>query len=82
MRSYQREICQAIINRRNWGGSNVVVTNTNNTTKIAFYGHVIGIVDHVKRTTKCSNCGYNTASTTARINAVKMASDELGYKLV
>ena len=82
MRSYQTEICQAIVNKRNWGGSNVVVNTENAITKVWFYGNLIGVVNHAERTTKCDNCGYNNASTTARINAIKMGSEKLGYKLV
>ena len=81
MRECQKQICQAIIKKRDWGGSNVVVTTINNVTKISFYGSVIGLVDHNNRTAKCDNCGYCNACTTARINAIIMACNELKYKV-
>ena len=81
MRDYQEKIIDAIISRKDWGGSNVVVVTINNVTKVSYYGHTIGVVNHTERVAECSNCGYTNASTTARINAVKMACDELGYKV-
>ena len=81
MRSYQTEIISAIINRRNWGGSNVVVTNANNVTKVTYYGNMIGYVSHLTKSCKVSNCGYKNASTTTRINAIKMACEKLGYTI-
>ena len=81
MRDYQEKIIDAIISRKDWGGSNVVVVTINNVTKVSYYGSTIGVVDHNKKTAECNNCGFCNASTTARINAVKMACDELGYKV-
>ena len=82
MRDYQREICHAVINRKDWGGSNVVVVNTENgITKVWFYGSLIGVINHGTKTYKCDNCGFTNAATTARINAIKMACNELGYKV-
>ena len=81
MRSYQTEIISAIIDRRNWGGSNIVVTTANNVTKVAYYGNVIGSISHLTKTCKVSNCGYKNASTAARINAIKQACESLGYRI-
>ena len=82
MRDYQISICQAIVNKRTWGGNNTVVQTEKGVTKIYFYGNLIGVVNHGDETVKCDNCGYNTASTTARINAIKDAGIELGYKII
>ena len=81
MRDYQEKIYDAIIYRQDWGGSNVVVVTIGNVTKVSYYGSTIGVVDHNKKTAECSNCGFCNASTTARINAVKMAANKLGYKI-
>jgi len=79
MRQYQTEIYSAVYGKRNWGGSNVVVTTENNITKVYYYGNQIGVIDHNVKTAKLDNCGYYNASTTARINAIKMACDDMGY---
>lgn len=80
-RIYQNEIISAIINRTNWGGNNTLVTNVRNVTKVIYYGNVIGSISHLTKTCKCSNCGYYNASTTSRINAIKMACEKLGYRV-
>ena len=81
MRSYQENIISSIVNKTNWGGNNVAVTTTNNVTKVAYYGNVIGYISHVTKTCKCDDCGYKNTSTTARINAIKTACKKLGYKV-
>ena len=78
-RSYQQSIYDAVINKKNWGGSNVVVLTEDNITKVYFYGNKIAVVNHTTKTATYDNCGYNNACTNARINAVKAACDELGY---
>ena len=78
-RSYQESIYNAVINKKNWGGSNVVVLTEDNITKVYFYGNKIAVVNHTTKTATYDNCGYNNACTNARINAVKAACDELGY---
>ena len=78
-RSYQESIYNAVINKKNWGGSNVVVLTEDNITKVYFYGNRIAVVNHNTKTAEYDNCGYNNACTNARINAVKAACDELGY---
>lgn len=80
LRDYQRQICQAVFNKRDWGGSNVVVRTKDNITEVYFYGNRIAVVNHNTKTAKYDNCGYYNACTTARINAVKLACTELGYK--
>ena len=78
-RSYQESIYNAVINKKNWGGSNVVVLTEDNITKVYFYGNKIAVVNHTTKTATYDNCGYNNACTTARINAVKAACNKLGY---
>ena len=78
-RSYQQNIYNAVIGKKNWGGSNVVVLTENNVTKVYFYGNKIAVVNHTTKTATYDNCGYNNACTNARINAVKAACEELGY---
>lgn len=80
MRDYQERIYDAITSKKNWGGSNVVVDTNNGITKVWFYGNLIGVIDHNKKTYKCDNCGFTNACTTARINAIVMACDDLEYK--
>lgn len=80
LRDYQKQICQAVFNKRDWAGSNVVVKTTDGFTSVYFYGNKIAEVNHTAKTATYDNCGYNNACTTARINAVKMACEELGYK--
>ena len=82
MRDYQEKIIDAIISRKDWCGSNVAVTTKNGITNVWYYYSLIGFVNHAKKTYKCDNCGFHNASTTARINAIKMACDELGYKVI
>ena len=37
-------------------------------------------INHNEKTAKFNNGGYTNAATTARINAVKLAVERLGYK--
>jgi hypothetical protein len=78
-RGYQESIYYAVISKKNWGGSNVVVRTEDNITKVYFYGNKIAVVNHTTKTATYDNCGYNNACTNARINAIKAACDELGY---
>lgn len=78
-RGYQESIYNAVINKKNWGGSNVVVCTEDNITKVYYYGNRIAMVNHTTKTATYDNCGYNNACTKARINAVKAACEELEY---
>lgn len=79
MREYQERIYDAVTSKKNWGGGNVVINTENNVTKVYFYGNLIGIVNHTEKTFKCNNCGFTNAATTARINAIVMACEDLCY---
>lgn len=78
-RDYQERIYDAVVRKKNWAGSNVIVRTEDNITKVYFYGNKIAVVNHTTKTATYDNCGYNNACTNARINAVKAACDELGY---
>lgn len=79
MRAYQSNIFTAVINQGDWAGSNTIVETKSDVTKVSFYGNLIAVVNHKKKTAKYDNCGYNNACTSARINAVKEAVEYLGY---
>ena len=79
MRVYQQEICSAVINKRDWMGSNVEVVTKGNVTKVRYYWTTIAVVNHNTRSAKLDNGGYTNAATAARINAVKEACNHLGY---
>ena len=80
LRKYQKEICQAVYNKKDYAGNNVVIRTKDNMTMVWFYGNKIAEVNHNTKTAKYDNCGYNNACTTARINAVKIAMAELSYR--
>ena len=79
MRAYQEDIINAIYSKKTWGGSNVVVKTENNVTEVFFYGNKIAVINHNTKSATFDNCGYNNASTTARINAVKEFCNDYGY---
>lgn len=80
MRKYQEEIYNALVSKeKTWGGSNVVVNTDKNITEVFYYGNKIAIVNHETKCATFDNCGYNNASTTARINAVKEFCKDYGY---
>ena len=70
MRSYQEEIINALINKRDWMGSNTNVETKNGVTEVTFYRTKIATFD---------NGGWKNAATTARINAVKEFCNNNGY---
>ena len=80
MRKYQEDIYSAVINKRDWMGSNVEVVTKNNVTKVKYYRTTIAVVNHETKSAEFNNGGYTNAATTARINAVKEACDYFGYK--
>lgn len=80
MRDYQKNIYSAVLNKKNWGGSNVVVNTINNVTEVLYYGNKIAEVNHKTKVARLDNCGYYNASTSARINAVKEFCKDYNYK--
>ena len=79
MRKNQEKIYSAIENRRNWIGENTNVTTENGKTKVVYYWTTIAVIDHANKTAKIDNGGYNTVSTTSRINAVKKFCEDYHY---
>jgi len=80
MRKYQEEIYNALVSKeKTWGGSNLVVNTDKNITEVFYYGNKIAIVNHETKCATFDNCGYNNASTTARINAVKEFCKDYSY---
>ena len=79
MRKNQEKIYDAIANRRDWIGENTNVSTKGGITKVVYYWTTIAVIDHNKKTAKIDNGGYNTTSTTSRINAVKMFCDDNHY---
>jgi len=71
MRSYQEEIINALINKKDWMGSNTNVETKNGVTEVTFYRTKIAVVNHGTKTATFDNGGWKNAATTARINAVK-----------
>ena len=80
MRKYQEEIYNALTKKaKAWGGSNSVVKTNKNVSEVYYYDNKIAVVNHNTKRATFDNCGFNNASTTARINAVKEACNYLGY---
>ena len=79
MRSYQAEIISALINKRNWMGSNTNVETKNDVTEVTYYRTKIAVVNHSNKTAKFDNGGWTNAATSARINAVKEFCNDYGY---
>jgi hypothetical protein len=80
MRKCQEEIYNAIVSKKKaWGSSNSVVNTDKNITEVFYYGNKIAVVNHETKCATFNNCGYNNASTTARINAVKEFCNDYGY---
>jgi recombinational DNA repair protein RecT len=79
MRDYQERIYDALVTKKTWGGSNVVVRFENGVSKVTYYWTTIAVVDHKTKTAKLDNGGFENAATTARINAVKEFCKNYGY---
>ena len=79
MRKNQEKIYSAIASRRDWMGENTSVTTDSGITKVVYYRTTIAVIDHNKKTAKIDNGGYNTTSTTSRINAVKKFCEDNHY---
>ena len=79
MRVYQEEIYSALCRKGDWIGDKTSVTTLSGITKVVYYRTTIAVVNHIKKTAEFDNGGYNTASTTSRINAVKMFCDDNHY---
>ena len=81
MRVYQNNIYNAVAAKGSWADKNTIVSTMNNVTEVFYYNSKIAIVDHSKRCATFDYCDYNTASTTARINAVKKFCEDYKYSI-
>lgn len=81
LRKYQKEILQALVDKNDYAGNNVVIrTNISGITNVYYYGFKIATVYYREKRAEFNNCGFENACTTARINAVKLACDKMGFK--
>jgi hypothetical protein len=79
-RKYQQEIYDALVKKaKACGGSNSVVKTNDSVSEVYYYGNKIAVVRHDTKCATFNNCGFNNASTTARINAVKEFCNDYGY---
>ena len=80
MRKCQEEIYNALVSKKKaWGANNSVMKTDKNITEVFYYGNKIAVVNHETKCATFDNCGYNNASTTARINVVKEFCNDYGY---
>lgn len=68
MRKCELDMLRAIVHKREWKGSNTVVTHRDGETSIGFHGTRIGTIRDGKLSV--SNGGYMTVTTKSRINAL------------
>lgn len=80
MRQYQADIYNALLKKGNWFGNKIsVVTSCGGVSEVYYCMNKIAVVNHNTKCATFDNCGYNNASTTARINAVKEFCNDYGY---
>jgi len=72
MRKLERQMNFALSNKANWAGSNTQVNYNSNTncSSVYLHGHQIATLDHLTNSFKLSSCGYETNTTTSRLNAI------------
>ena len=78
MRKIEQQMNRALVNRKNWAGSNTSVSYNENTdcSSVYLHGHQIATLDHKNQALKLSSCGYTTVTTKSRLNAIL---DEIDY---
>ena len=78
MRKIEQQMNRALVNRKNWAGSNTTVSYNENTdcSSVYLHGHQIATLDHKNQALKLSSCGYQTVTTKSRLNAIL---DEVKY---
>jgi len=78
MRKIEQQMNRALVNRKNWAGSNTSVSYNENTdcSSVYLHGHQIATLDHKNQALKLSSCGYTTNTTKSRLNAIL---DEIDY---
>jgi hypothetical protein len=72
MRKIEQEMVAAIKQRRNWKSSNTAVEVTKDgAIFVKLHGHIIAEASpYLGGTVKLADCGYQTATTKSRLNAV------------
>ena len=72
MRKLEKQMNFALSNKGNWAGSNTQVTynDSTNCSSIYLHGHQIATLCHETKAVKLSSCGYTTATTKSRLNAI------------
>ena len=78
MRKIEQQMNRALVNRKNWAGSNTTVRYNDSTdcSSVYLHGHQIATLDHNNQALKLSSCGYQTVTTKSRLNAIL---DEIDY---
>lgn len=80
LRKNQQEIYDALVAKAKiLGGSNTVVKTNGNVSEVYFHANKIAVVRHDTKCATFDNCGFNKASTTLRINAVKKFCNDYNY---
>lgn len=71
-RQIEKEMADAIRNKRNWGGGNTVVTHDAGGMRCRVYlhGNLIAVIDYLTKTARLSSARWRTPTTKSRLNAV------------
>ena len=77
MRKIEKQMNNAIRNRKCWAGSNTTVTVHKNEVDVMLHGHCIAWLDTITDVWTLSSCGWETVTTKSRLNAL-MHEFELG----
>jgi cytochrome c biogenesis protein ResB len=78
MRKIEREMIQAIIERREWHKDNTAVRKTDQGMTVLLHGHPIAQYDN-DGTMRVNHCGYTTVTTKSRLNAFLRTLGRAGY---
>ena len=70
MRKIEREMIQAIIDRKSFSKANTSVTAEDEYMSIRLHGHEIGRYFYNTMNLHLNNCGYETNTTKSRLNAL------------
>ena len=69
MRAIEQKISDAVLSGCNFSGQNTVVTTNNGKTECILHGHKIFQLDRTTGKFKWRDCGWNTRTTSSRLNA-------------
>lgn len=72
MRAIEKEMINAIQNRKSWHQSNteVILCSDGTTIKVELFGNVIAIIDLDQQTIVLSDAGWRSSTTKSRLNAI------------